>query len=279
MYGRLPIRFIKRHGRIALLPCRRHTGLALFAALLVALLPTDAASAAQEDYGAIAWSRSTGVMAVGFAGSVNNAAQAAIVQCQANGGGSDCAAYGWFYQGYAAFAHGNETGWGFGWGTDAGYADTYAIQYCQQNSSDNSCQIASRTQTPGVAEESPSATGGTFSTPITTSPTPTYQPPPRSGPTLTYRPATPARVPGATTWLAVLLVVLVAVGIAAVLVARILRQAAQRRHWHAQIRVKSTPDSHPSVRLQEPGKAVTFAVRVEVHPDHGLQTLQEAVTQ
>jgi hypothetical protein len=278
MYRRL-VRFLGRRDRSAIPAFRRRASLALFAALLVTLLPVNAASAAQGDYGAIAWSRSTAAVAVGFAGSVNNAAQAAISQCQAQSGASDCAAYGWFYQGYAAFAHSNGTDWGFGWGTDAGYADTYAMQYCQQNSSDNSCQIALRTQIPGVAEESPSATGGTFSTPITTSLTPTYQPSPAAEPTLTYPPATPARAPGPTTWLAALLVVLVVLGIAAVLIAGILRQRAQRRHWHAQIRVKSTPDAHPIIRLQEPGKTVKFAVQVEIHPDHGVQTLQEVVAQ
>jgi hypothetical protein len=72
---------------------------------------------------------------------------------------------------------------------------------------------------------------------------------------------------------------LVVLGIAAVLIAGVLRQRAQRRHWHGQIRVKSTPDAHPIIRLQEPGKTVKFAVQVEVHPDHGVQTLQEVVAQ
>jgi hypothetical protein len=181
-------------GAIPNLSLRRGIGLALFVALVVSLFPVSAASAAQSEYGSIAWSRSTGVVAVGFAGSINDAAQAAIGQCQAQSGTSDCAAYGWFYQAYAAFAHGSVTGWGFGWGTGTGYADSYAMQNCQQNSSDNSCQIVLRTQTPEVSGDTPPATGGIFATPITPSPTPTYQPSPTYEPSPTYGSSTPANV-------------------------------------------------------------------------------------
>jgi hypothetical protein len=85
--------------------------------------------------------------------------------------------------------------------------------------------------------------------------------------------------PGFPTWLAVLLVVLAVLGVLAVLVGRILWQRAQRRIWDARIRVTSTPDPNPIIRLREPGKTVRFAVQVEVHPDRGVQTLQEVVTQ
>jgi hypothetical protein len=44
------------------------------------------------------------------------------------------------------------------------------------------------------------------------------------------------------------------------------------------IRVTSTPDSSPIIRVREPGKTVRFAVQVEVHLDRGVQTLQEVVT-
>jgi hypothetical protein len=80
------------------------------------------------------------------------------------------------------------------------------------------------------------------------------------------------------TWLVILLAILALLGIVAVLVTRILRQHAQRQHWNASIRVKPTPDPNPIIRLREPGKTVRFAVQVEVHPDHGVQTLQEVVT-
>lgn len=313
---------------------RHRIGLMLFGALVFALLPTSAANAAQSEYGSIAWSRSTAVVAAGFAGSIDDAAQAAISQCQAQSGASDCKAYGWFYQAYATFAHGSVTGWGFGWGTNAEYADSYAMQYCQQNSSD--CQIALRTQTPEVSADTPPAAGGTFATPITPSPTPTYQPSPTYEPAPTYPPSAPSSpyvsvpnlrglslntaqqalpqgltlgtvtgsgdtvvdqqpkpgdvvppnssvdlmlsTPGFPTWLAVLLVVLTVVCILALLVAQIMRQHAQRQRWNAAIRVKSTPDPNPITRLQEPGKTVRFAVQVEVHPDPGVQTLQEVAT-
>ncbi|MGH3697559.1 MAG: DUF4189 domain-containing protein [Pseudonocardiaceae bacterium] len=179
---------------VAGLSFRRRIGLALFGALVVALFPATPANAAQREYGSIAYSGSTAIAAVGFAGSMNDAALTAIEQCHAQGGASDCAAYGWFYQGYGAFAHGSGTEWGFGWGTNAGYAASYAMQYCQQNSSDNSCQITSRAQTPGVADESPSATGGTFSTPITPPSTPTYQTPPTYESPPTYTLPTSANV-------------------------------------------------------------------------------------
>ncbi|MFL6147255.1 MAG: DUF4189 domain-containing protein [Pseudonocardiaceae bacterium] len=175
-------------GGITFLSFRRRIALALFGALIVALLPASAANAAQSEYGAIAWSRSTAAVTVGFAGSIDDAAQAAIGQCQAQSGASDCKAYGWSYQAYAAFAHGSVTGWGFGWGTDAGYADSNAMQYCQQNNSDNSCQIVFRTQTSEVSADTPPATGGIFATPITPSPTPTYQPSPTYEPSPTYGP-------------------------------------------------------------------------------------------
>jgi hypothetical protein len=308
-------------GGTTILSFRRPTGMALFSALIVALLPTSAAHAAQSEYGSIAWSQSTGVVAVGFAGSIDDAAQVAIGQCEAQGGASDCKAYGWFYQAYAAFAHGSVTGWGFGWGTNAGYADSNAMRYCQQNSSDNSCQIVFRTQTSDVSGDAPPATGGTFATPITPSPTPTSQPPAYvSVPNLLGLSLSDARqalpqgltlgtvtgsggtvvdqqpkagdvvarntyvnlvlgAQGFPTWLVILLVVLAVLVILTVLVERILWQRAQRRYWNTRIRVTSTPDPNPITRLREPGKTVRFAVQVEVHPDRGVQTLQEVVTQ
>ena len=321
-------------GALAIMSLRRGISLALPLALVVSFFPVSAASAAQSEYGSIAWSRSTGVVTVGFAGSADDAAQAAIGQCQAQSGASDCAAYGWFYQAYAAFAHGSGsgTGWGFGWGTDTGYADSYAMQYCQQDTSD--CQIVLRTQTPEVSNDTPPATGGIFSTPISPTPTPTYQPSPTYEPQPTYSPSTPANVTvpnllglslnnaqqtlpqglqlgtvtgsdgtvvdqqpkagdvvpantsvnvvlsgrGFPTWLVILIVALALLGIVAVLVARILWQQAQRRHWNTRIRVKTVSDPNPIIHLREPGKTVRFAVQVEIHPDRGVQTLQEVVT-
>lgn len=320
-------------GSMTCLSFRRHIGLVILGALLAALLLASPAHATQNEYGSVAYSQSTAIAAVGFAGSMNDAALAAIEQCRAQGGASDCAAYGWFYQGYGALARGSGTAWGFGWGTNAQDADSYAVQYCRQYSGDDSCQVTFRAQISGVADESPSATGGTFSTPITSPPTSTYQAPPTyDSPTYTP-PPTPARVsvpnllglslndarqalptglelgtisgsagavvdqqpkagalvppytrvdlvlsaPGFPAWLAVLLVVLALLGVLALLVAQVLRQRAQRRHWNGRIRVESGPDPNPTIHLQEPDKAASFAVKVEVHPDRGVQSVREVV--
>jgi hypothetical protein len=82
--------------------------------------------------------------------------------------------------------------------------------------------------------------------------------------------------PGFPAWLAVLLAVLVVLGVGlALLTARVLRHRAERRHWDARIRVESAPDLNPTIHLQEPHRAASFTIRVEMHPDHGVQSVRE----
>lgn len=161
---------------------RSHISLALLGALLVALLSVNPAHAEQNEYGSIAYSESTAIATVGFAGSIGDAALAAAEQCRAQSGAQDCAAYLWFYQGYGALARSSNGHFGTGWGTDAQWADTYAIQTCQEYGGDN-CQVVFQTQSPGVAGESPSAKGGVFETPISPPSLPTYDPPTYDPPT------------------------------------------------------------------------------------------------
>jgi len=313
---------------------RSRISLVALGALLAALLLANPAHAAQNEYGAIAYSKSTAIAATGFAGSMNDAALAAVEQCRTQSGASDCAGLGWFYQGYGALARGSGDSWGFGWGTNAQYADSYAIQYCQQYGGGSSCQVASRAQTPGVADDSPSATGGTFATPVT-QPPPTYSPPTYQAPPTYNRPAPPAptsvnvpnlvglslddarqalpqglelgtvsgndgtvanqqpkagdqvppytrvdlvlSAPGFPAWLTVLLAVLALLGVGlALLAARALRHRAERQRWDGRIRVKPAPDPNPTIHLRAPDSAASFIVRVEVHPDHGVQSVREA---
>ncbi len=294
---------------------RSRIGLVAFGALLAALLPVNTAHAAQNDYGAIAYSESTAIASVGFAGNMDDAALAAVEQCRTQGGASDCAAYLWFQQGYAALARGSAGYFGTGWGTDAQYADTYAIQICQQRGGGDSCQVLFRAQTPGVADESPSATGGAFATPVRPTPSTPPPAPPASvsvpnlvglsrddaqralpqglglgtvsgsdGTVVDQQPKAGDQVPPGTQvnlvlntpssppWLDVLVVFIVGL---ALLVALVLRRRAERRRWHGRIRVESAPDLNPKIHLREPDRAASFTVRVEVHPDHGVQSVRE----
>ncbi|MGH3711814.1 MAG: DUF4189 domain-containing protein [Pseudonocardiaceae bacterium] len=99
----------------------------------------------------MAYSQSIAIAAVSFAGSMNDAALAAVEQCQTQSGASDCAALGWFYQGYGALARGSGTSWGFGWSANAQYADAYAMQYCQQYGGGSSCQVMAPGTDPGCS--------------------------------------------------------------------------------------------------------------------------------
>lgn len=87
---------------------------------------------------------------------------------------------------------------------------------------------------------------------------------------------------GFPAWLAVL--ALLSVG-PALVAARILRHCAERRRWDGRIRVKPTsdpnptPDPNPTLHLWEPDRAGSLTVRVEIHPDHGVQSVREVTRQ
>ncbi len=314
---------------------RSRIGLVAVGALLAALLQANPAHAAQNEYGAIAYSPSTEIAAAGFAGNKDDAALAAVDQCRAQGGAADCAAYLWFYQAYGALARGSSDHFGTGWGTDSHYSDTYAIQTCKQQGGGNSCHVTFRASTPSVADETPPATGGAFATPVHGAPstppyttpytpppyTTPYTPPPSSismpnlvglsrddaqralppglwlgtvsgndGTVVDQQPRAGDQVlpytrvnlvlsgPGFPVWLAVLLAILavLVVGLT-LLAARVLQRRAECRRWDGRIRVKPAPDPNPTIHLREPNRAASFAVRVEVHPDHGVHSVREVV--
>jgi Domain of unknown function (DUF4189) len=135
--------------------------LAALGALLLSLLPATA-EAASQDYGAIAVSPTSLISGVGFGGSQAQAVSAAVKQCTADGGGSDCTAYLWFRNGYGALATSTNHRFGTGWGTDAAYAQNYSIKICQDHG-DISCTVQYTRRTPGAPPESPNASGGALS--------------------------------------------------------------------------------------------------------------------
>ncbi|MDQ2882166.1 MAG: hypothetical protein M3Y48_13350 [Actinomycetota bacterium] len=73
-----------------------------------------------------------------------------------------------------------------------------------------------------------------------------------------------------------LLAVLAVLGVGlALLAARVQRHRAERRRWDGRIQVKPAPDPNPTIRVRELGSTASFAVRVEVHPDQGVQNVRE----
>jgi hypothetical protein len=107
----------------------------MFAAALAALLALPGAALA--DYGAIAYSPSTG--AYGYSngyGSRGSAERAAMRNCRANGSGCQTAL--WFQSACGAVAKGPD-GWGSGWAASKAGAQSQAIASCRQYS--GSCRI------------------------------------------------------------------------------------------------------------------------------------------
>lgn len=90
--------------------------------------PNDQGDAAQEFYGAIAYSPTT--RAHGWAydyASRGEAKRHALAQCNRHGG--DCVVPVWFRNACGALAVGAD-GYGSGWGANRKLAETYAIQSC-----------------------------------------------------------------------------------------------------------------------------------------------------
>lgn len=94
---------------------------AVLAVLLTLLLPMSAHATpspvnADEAYGSIAYSASTGVLVAELSGSGESAAIAAIKACRGKGGGDDCWAVNWFHQAVGAFALASNGAFGTGYG-------------------------------------------------------------------------------------------------------------------------------------------------------------------
>lgn len=147
---------------------RRASIIILTTPLLLMLSSESIGNAANPSFGAIAYSTSRHTIGTALEESGDSAVLAAVNACRQQGGWVDCVGYLWFQNGYGALARSGDS-FGTGWGTNAGNADEYAVQICQQHQGTN-CQVvpASRIHTPGIAAESPSATGGVVPAPVPT---------------------------------------------------------------------------------------------------------------
>ena len=88
-------------------------------------------AAAQDNYGAIAYSPSTGAPGWSFDyGSRAAAENVALASCRKHAG--DCVIPIWFRNACGALAVGSN-GYGSGWGTSRKLAESYALQTCRKN--------------------------------------------------------------------------------------------------------------------------------------------------
>ncbi|MGY1640049.1 DUF4189 domain-containing protein [Geodermatophilus sp. SYSU D00703] len=109
----------------------RRLPLAAVAIVISALItPATAQAAQQQDWGAIAYSPSTGVAATALANGSDEATVAAVDSCRNSGGGDDCWALLWYFQavGKLARASDGSYGSGFGYSDDLADADERAEQ-------------------------------------------------------------------------------------------------------------------------------------------------------
>lgn len=101
-------------------------------ALLVAGVLVPGAALA-DNYGAIAYSQSTGSMGWSYDyASRRQAEDVALQNCRQHA--SDCHVPLWFRNACGAIAVG-ENGFGTGWGTDRGLAESYALDTCRKYTS------------------------------------------------------------------------------------------------------------------------------------------------
>jgi len=106
--------------------------LAVVVLLAAALASGDAA--AQDYYGAIAYSPSTGAHGWSNDHRSRGAAQnTALANCRKHAG--DCAVPIWFRNACGALAVG-ANGYGSGWGTSRNLAESYALQSCRRHTGD-----------------------------------------------------------------------------------------------------------------------------------------------
>jgi Domain of unknown function (DUF4189) len=142
-------------------------GFGTVTAALAALLVPVTAQAVTEDYGSIAYSPSTGVMVAGRGFTQNGAKMAALYECVAQGGGSDCWALDWYHDAIGSFAaspngdYGTGQGWADGMSQATSTADYYAKQTCQKYGG-TGCQVVFRGYTAYVSS---SGTGGGYPQP------------------------------------------------------------------------------------------------------------------
>lgn len=100
--------------------------------LAVIIIAFAAASEARADnYGAIAFSQSTGTIGWSYDFRSRGAAEQAALQRCANSA-PDCTVPVWFRNACGAIAIGNNNGFGSGWGTTRELAERFALQTCRK---------------------------------------------------------------------------------------------------------------------------------------------------
>ena len=90
------------------------------------------ATSAQNLYGAIARSRTTGDK--GYSWNYRNrydAESRAIAECNGRSGAGDCRALLWFRNACGSIAESNDGGAGTGWGTTTALSQRYALESCR----------------------------------------------------------------------------------------------------------------------------------------------------
>ena len=107
----------------------------LFAVSVIALCTGFASGPAMaENYGAIAYSPSTGAHGWSYDYPSRGAAENVALQgCRQHAG--DCLVPIWFRDACGALAVGSNNGYGTGWGTSRGLAESYALQSCRKHTS------------------------------------------------------------------------------------------------------------------------------------------------
>lgn len=100
----------------------------------VLALTFGAAGAAADNYGAIAYSPSTGAHGWSYDYNSRSAAESvALANCRKHAG--DCVIPIWFRNACGALAVGAGNGYGSGWGTSRSIAEGYALKTCRQHTS------------------------------------------------------------------------------------------------------------------------------------------------
>lgn len=95
------------------------------------MLALSGAAYARDNYGAIAYSPSTGAHGYSYDYASRAVAERkALAECRKHA--RDCQVPLWFRNACGALAVGNGGGWGTGWGSNRALAERYALQSCSQ---------------------------------------------------------------------------------------------------------------------------------------------------
>jgi serine/threonine-protein kinase len=111
----------------------RWVGLSVVMAVALVTVPAELGQAQPDTFGAISWSKRTGVR--GYAWGYNNRGAAenrALRECEATAGTGDCRVLLWFRNACGSIAETRDGAVGTGWGANPGLAEKYALQSCSQ---------------------------------------------------------------------------------------------------------------------------------------------------